>query len=102
MENALLTADLTIKDMIDRATDYDFEAELEHANRTLMCKTMATRAVITVVEKAMEAMGGAGFYRRFGLERLLRDIRAAHYHPLPENRQLRFTGRLALGLSPVD
>ena len=102
MENALLTADLAINDMIDRARDYDFEAALEHANRTLMCKTVATRAVITVVEKAMEAVGGAGFYRRFGLERLLRDIRAAHYHPLPESRQLRFTGRVALGLSPVD
>jgi alkylation response protein AidB-like acyl-CoA dehydrogenase len=102
MENALLTADLAVSDMIDRARDYEFEAALEHANRTLMCKTVATRAVLATVEKASEAVGGAGFYRRFGLERLLRDARAAHYHPLPENRQLRFTGRVALGLSPVE
>jgi acyl-CoA dehydrogenase len=50
------------------------------------------------VEKAMEVAGGAGFYRSAGLERLFRDVQAARYHPLQEKAQLRFTGRLALGL----
>jgi acyl-CoA dehydrogenase len=36
-----------------------------------------------------------------GLERLLRDIHAAQFHPLQAKRQHRFTGRFALGLDPV-
>jgi hypothetical protein len=29
-------------------------------------------------------------------------VRAAHYHPLPEKSQQRFTGRVLLGLDPVS
>lgn len=101
MENALLTLELAVEDMKRRAAGYDFAADVAHASRTLAAKTVATKAAITAVETAMEATGGAGFHRGFGLERLLRDVRAAHYHPLPESRQLRFTGRVALGLPPV-
>jgi hypothetical protein len=36
-----------------------------------------------------------------GLERLVRDLHAAPFHPLTPKRQQRFTGRLALGLDPV-
>ena len=41
---------------------------------------------------------GSGFYRRGGLERLLRDIQASRYHPLPEKPQTRLVGRLLLEL----
>ena len=53
------------------------------------------------LEKALEAAGGAGFYRETGLERLLRDAHAAQFHPLSAKRQHRFTGRIALGLDPI-
>ena len=36
------------------------------------------------------------------MERIVRDIRALHYHPLPLRRQQIFSGRVALGLSPVE
>lgn len=102
MANELLAAELAVADMVQRAAGYQFAPDVLVANRTLMAKTVATKASIAAVEKAMEAAGGAGFSRSLGLERLLRDVRAAHYHPLPEVRQLRFTGRLALGLPPVE
>jgi len=57
--------------------------------------------VLATVEKALEAAGGAGFYRKTGLERLLRDAHAAQFHPLPAKRQHRFTGRVVLGLDPI-
>ena len=101
LENALLTLDLAVEEMIAGATGYDFAPDVGRASRTLAAKTVATKAAIAAVEKAVEAAGGAGFHRAAGLERLLRDVRAAHYHPLPESRQLRFTGRIALGLPPV-
>ena len=55
-----------------------------------------------MAETAVEAAGGPGFYRRTGLERLLRDARAGAFHPLPRKRQIEFSGRLALGLQPVE
>lgn len=49
----------------------------------------------------MELAGGRGCMRKAGIERLLRDLHGARFHPLPEARRLLFTGRVALGLDPV-
>lgn len=66
-----------------------------------MRKTFAANAVIGVGEKAMELAGGRGFMRKAGIERLLWDLHGAQLHPLPEARQILFTGRVALWLDPV-
>lgn len=101
LENALTTAQLAADGMVAIANDWDFEATLENANAILVRKTIAARACVETVEKALEVTGGAGYFRALGLERLLRDVHAAQFHPLPEKQQQRFTGRLALGLDPV-
>ena len=49
----------------------------------------------------MEVSGGRGFFRRHALQRLLRDVHAAPYHPLPEKKQLLFSGRVGLSQSPA-
>jgi acyl-CoA dehydrogenase len=101
MSNLMTTAQLAVKDMISLANNYDFEPTLENANATLIRKTIATNALMATGEKALELAGGIGFYRGFGLERLVRDMHAAQFHPLPEKQQQLFTGRVALGLEPV-
>jgi acyl-CoA dehydrogenase len=63
-----------------------------------MGRTIAGRAVIRTVEKAMEVVGGASFFRVLGLERLFRDVQGVRFHPLQEKPQQFYTGRLALGL----
>lgn len=102
LENALTTAQIACDDMVRLANDLDFDPTVELANRILVRKTVCARHVIETGEKALEASGGAGFFRKVGLERLLRDLHAAQFHPLQEKRQLLFTGRLALGLDPVE
>jgi acyl-CoA dehydrogenase len=67
----------------------------------LVRKTLVAEHVLMTCEKALEAAGGAGFYRKARLERLLRDAHGAPFHPLPAKRQHRFTGRIALGLDPI-
>jgi alkylation response protein AidB-like acyl-CoA dehydrogenase len=57
-----------------------------------------TGHAIRAVELAMEAAGGAGFYRAPGLERRFRDIQGARYHPLQAGPQAEYAGALALGL----
>ena len=101
MTNTLVTAQMALQGMIDTAANYDFELITETANAIIIRKTIAARAAIVTVEKAMEVVGGGAFFRSLGLERLLRDVQGAIYHPYHEKRQHLFTGRMALGLDPV-
>lgn len=101
MENQLVTAQIALESMLDLANDYDFEPIVENANAALIRKTIAIQATVSVVVKAVEATGGSAYFRSNGLERLLRDIHAGQFHPLPEKRQQMFSGRLALGLDPI-
>ena len=101
MLNALTVARITVADMLAIADDLAFEACVEVTDAMLARKTIAANAVIAAAEKALEAAGGSGFFRKLGLEKLLRDVHAAQFHPLPEKRQHRFSGRHALGLDPV-
>jgi alkylation response protein AidB-like acyl-CoA dehydrogenase len=101
MENALVTGQMAVKGMIDLCADYAFAPDVATANAVLIRKTIAAEALQLTVEKALETVGGAGIFRSMGLERLVRDIHAAQFHPLPAKRQHRFSGRVALGLDPV-
>ena len=101
LTNLLTTAQLARDSMVATCNDWDFAPTSETANAILVRKTIAANAIIATAEKALEATGGAGFYRKLGLERLLRDAHGAQFHPLPEKRQQDFTGRLAMGLEPI-
>ncbi len=101
LTNELTTAQLATDDMVRLANDLEFAMTLEVADAILVRKTIAAEHVLATVEKALETAGGAGFYRKTGLERLLRDAHAAQFHPLSGKRQHRFTGRIALGLDPI-
>jgi acyl-CoA dehydrogenase len=96
MENELAAADMALEAMI--ATAATAQPGPETTNRVTIARTLCGRAAIGTVDKAMEVAGGGSFYRSLGLERLFRDVQGARYHPLQEKVQLRYAGRLALGL----
>src|SRR5262249_45575171 len=102
LTNHLTTAQLALNDMVRLANDLNGEMSLAVSNAILVRKTIVAESVLTTVEKALEAAGGVGFYRKTGLERLLRDAHAAQFHPLSAKKQHRFSGRLALGLDPIS
>lgn len=102
LANHLTTVQLAVDDMVRLAGDLEVEASLAAANAILVRKTIAAEHVLSTVEKALEAAGGTGFYRKNGLERLLRDAHGAQFHPLSAKRQHQFTGRVALGLDPIS
>ena len=66
-------------------------------NDVMFGRRAVEAAAIRTVELAMEAAGGAGFYRASALERRFRDIQAARYHPMRREVQQEFAGALALG-----
>ena len=101
MTNALTVAQLAWSDMVRMNDNHRFTPTLELADAILTRKAIAADAVKATVELASELVGGPGFSRRHPMERIVRDVRAMHYHPLPARRQRVFSGRLALGCDPI-
>lgn len=101
LHNQLTLGRLALEDMIRLQDNYDFTPNRDLTNAILTRKTLANQAIRNVVEQACVLVGGAGFFQGHPLERITRDVRAMHFHPLPEHKQTEFSGRLALGLDPV-
>ncbi|WP_374310884.1 acyl-CoA dehydrogenase family protein [Dongia sp.] len=66
-------------------------------NEIMIGRTLVARHAIAAVDLALEAAGGAAFYRDNGLERLFRDIQGARFHPLQQGPQATYAGKIALG-----
>lgn len=102
MQSAVIVAGVLHDRMVALANDLHFTPDAALSSEVLVLKSQACEAAERAVEAAIEAAGGPGYYRRTGLERIRRDIRAGDFHPLPRKQQLSFTGRHALGLEPVE
>jgi acyl-CoA dehydrogenase len=96
IENEVAAARAALADMIAAAGSGT--PGFATTNRVLAGRTLVARAVRAAVDLALDAAGGAGFYRGVGLERLFRDAQASRFHPLSEAAQRDLAGRLALGL----
>ncbi|MGB8861117.1 MAG: acyl-CoA dehydrogenase family protein, partial [Ilumatobacteraceae bacterium] len=101
MLNAHTTAVDVVAAMFVDSDNLQFANTDEHASRVLSRKSVASSATIDTVRLAMEVAGGTAFCRDGELERLLRDAHAVVYHPLPRAKQTLFSGRVALGLTPI-
>jgi acyl-CoA dehydrogenase len=96
MENELAAARFAHRDMLEAAATTE---PSEHAtNRVMVGRAILASSAIRAVNRAMDVAGGAAFYRDLGLERRFRDVQAARFHPLQEKAQLRYAGRMAIGL----
>jgi acyl-CoA dehydrogenase len=102
LENALTTGQMAVRELIELCANYAFTPDIPTANAAVIRKTIAAQALLAAVEKALEVVGGGGLFRTMGLERLLREIHGVQFHPLQAKRQHRFSGRVALGLDPVE
>ena len=99
--NELFIARAAWEKQITNAAEYDFDPTAQRASLSVQAKTVVADACVRTVEKALELAGGRGYFRRLGIEKLMRDVRAGIYHPLQPKRQHSFSGRVALGLEPV-
>lgn len=101
MDTELLSAQCALQCMIDLAAA-DSPPSVDKSNLIYRYKTITVKAAIQTVEKALATAGGAAFFRNHGLERCFRDIQASRFHPFQERKQYVFSGRIALGLEPVE
>ena len=74
MENALVTGQMAVRDMVELCVNYTFAPDLATANAIFVRKTIAAEALRLSVENALEPVGGEGLFRSMGLERLVRDM----------------------------
>ena len=100
--NALAIVKMSLEDMVRMNDNHGFKPGIGLVNDVLTRKAIIAEKVKEVVEISAELVGGPGFYKGHGMERIVRDIRAIHYHPLPLRRQQVFSGRLALGLDGFE
>lgn len=96
METELKAAQLARRSMLE-ATGHG-RCDADTVNEVMMGKRLFTEHALSAVEFALEAAGGAGFYRAAGLERRFRDVQAARYHPMQPCVQAEYAGAMALGL----
>jgi alkylation response protein AidB-like acyl-CoA dehydrogenase len=90
------------EDMVRLNQDHGFTPADGLSSDILTRKTLIAGAVQRCVELGAEIVGGAGFFKGHPMERITRDVKACHFHPLPYRRQHRFTGRIKLGLDPIE
>jgi alkylation response protein AidB-like acyl-CoA dehydrogenase len=95
MDTALAAARMGHEHMI-AAAERNAPSE-QSVNDVMIGRRLVEENAILTVELAMELAGGAGFYRKTGLERRFRDIQAARYHPLQKESQAEYAGAMALG-----
>lgn len=96
MNNDLTIAGLNWKDMLRIANDYDFAPENKNGHQILTRKTNVANACISVVNQALDIVGGQGYLKSSELERLFRDVQGAKFHPLRESEQIKFSGEYLL------
>ena len=66
--------------------------------RAVLTKYVTTNNAVAIVDRALHVVGGAGYYRRFPLERMYRDVRAGPIMPYSNLEAHDLVGRTSLGV----
>jgi alkylation response protein AidB-like acyl-CoA dehydrogenase len=69
--------------------------------RICAAKHLATANAVRIVDRALDAVGGAGYFKRLPLERMYRDVRAGPIHTFNPDDAFEILGKTALGI-PLD
>ena len=66
--------------------------------RAILTKYVCTNNAVAIVDRALHVVGGAGYFTRFPLERMYRDVRAGPIMPYNNLEAHDLLGRNALGI----
>jgi alkylation response protein AidB-like acyl-CoA dehydrogenase len=66
--------------------------------KAVLTKYVATNSACGIVDRALHVVGGAGYFRRFPLERMYRDVRAGPIMPYNNLEARDLFGRTSLGI----
>jgi alkylation response protein AidB-like acyl-CoA dehydrogenase len=83
----------------------DWSEGVQHPDwpiKIVAAKYRAVEGAWRIVDRAMDASGGFGMFKKSELERLFRDARAGRFHPANSALSHEVVGKLALGLNPDE
>ena len=83
MDSGMLYSDLPVQEGMAKA---------------VLAKYVATNNACGIVDRALHVVGGAGYFRRFPLERMYRDVRAGPIMPYTNLEAHDLFGRTSLGI----
>jgi len=90
---------------LDRTCD-DWSNGVDHGMewplKLVACRYDVARRAWDVVDRAIEATGGSGVFRRSRLEQLFRDGRLGRVHPVNTMLTHELVGKMSLGISPDE
>jgi alkylation response protein AidB-like acyl-CoA dehydrogenase len=101
MEILLETARAVLYRHADEMATGALYAELpvqEGMAKAVLTKYVATNNACGIVDRALHVVGGAGYFRRFPLERMYRDVRAGPIMPYTNLEAHDLFGRTSLGI----
>jgi acyl-CoA dehydrogenase len=79
----------------------DPEPGMDKVVTAMHAKRAIAEEAVSACDVAMEVVGGAGYFRKLGIEQAVRDVRGVKFHPLTPELSLLHAGKVALGL-PAD
>jgi len=89
---------------VERMTT-DWSTGVQHPDwpiKIIAAKYRAVEGAWKIVDRAMDASGGFGMFKKSELERLFRDCRAGRFHPANSALTHEVVGKLALGINPDE
>jgi acyl-CoA dehydrogenase len=79
----------------------DPDPSMDNVVLAFQAKRAVAEEAVSACDAALDAVGGAGYFRKLGIEQAIRDVRGVRFHPLPPEPTLVHAGKVALGL-PAD
>jgi acyl-CoA dehydrogenase len=79
----------------------DPEPSMENVVIAMQAKRAVAEEAVSACDVAMDVTGGAGYFRKVGIEQAVRDVRGVRFHPLNPDQTLVHAGKVALG-QPAD
>ena len=95
METRLHAARLAHRAMVDVAMAAKPSAE--SIDEVMKGRVLVEENALATAGLALNLVGGRGFLRTTGIERIFRDIQGARFHPMRADRQQLYAGALAAG-----
>jgi acyl-CoA dehydrogenase len=100
LDYKLRTARWAMAGLFDEVGD-DPAPSMDSFVAAMQAKRVVAEEAVSACDVALEVVGGAGYFRKIGIEQAIRDVRGVKFHPLTPELTLAHAGKFVLGL-PTD
>jgi acyl-CoA dehydrogenase len=96
LDYKLRVARWALEGALDQIGD-DPAPSMDNVVAAMHAKRAVAEEAVSACDVALEVTGGAGYFRKLGIEQAVRDVRGVKFHPLTPELTLIHAGKVALG-----